>query len=575
LNLGRSALRVSFGRSLIIGKAIRIIGLSRLIAVLLIGCLTLPLPAARADGQADRQNLPGNESERPQGLVKPGRIDENESDVESGKIGKIGKESLLLAANDSNLAGAQLDDIDDQILAKTIEVEQLNVHFRMETGLVSKWRQRRLYLYGETNACLTEASLLEQLPIRYQLSQPVHLPPSAVLLSPDARTRLQRTLTRTRDRKNRGRFAFANEEQMTGNCIGIAGDTYEFALNFMNYLRLRKQGYNPSAYHKRMTVLSTELDQLFEERNRRLANTDRSNTDRSANELALATAEGKLLKDIRDCGLSEYKEFHAATKNFWVLQNMAFALDFCKNASSGTGNLVGIVGNHWRRPRFQGGAGVFAIISGALVFVTPIVGRVTGNVSGVAARRLVSSELVNVDEIHTERFEADRKQLAVLAQAAAGGAASGSSDMPEGVQTNANARSNTRLHARLAVYEQEQQLLTKMESYFKAQRKRARGTLVENIAFASIVAPARVSSGITSVIGGWRYWQDPNVRNGQFAAGTTAYAAGTGINILETGRLAVTSELNNAKASRKHALPRQVLTDRLNRLDEMDKLIKR
>ena len=88
---------MSFGRSLIIGKAIRIIGLSRLFAVLLIGCLTLPLPAARADGQDDRQNLPGNESERPQGLVKPGRIDENESDVESGKIGKIGKITFIIA----------------------------------------------------------------------------------------------------------------------------------------------------------------------------------------------------------------------------------------------------------------------------------------------------------------------------------------------------------------------------------------------------------------------------------------------------------------------------------------------
>jgi hypothetical protein len=554
--------QVSFWQSLIIGKAIRIIVLSRLIAVLLIVCLLFPLPSAIAGGQGDWQNSPGHEYESCQELVKPGSL-ENERDVESGK------NSILLAANDSNLDTTQLDDLDDQILAKAIEVERLNVHFRMETGLVSKWRQRRLYLYGETNACLTEASLLEQLPIRYQLSQPVHLPPSAVLLSANARTRLQRTLTRARNQKNRGRFAFANEEQLTGNCIGIAGDTYEFSLNFINYLRLRKQGFNPSAYHQRMSVLSTELDHLLEERNRRLAN-----TERSADQLALATAEGKLLKDIRDCGLSEYKEFHAATKNFWVLQNMAFALDFCKNATSGTGNLVGIVGNHWRRPRFQGGVGVFAIISGAIVFVTPVVGRVTGNLSGVAARRLVSSELLNVDEIHAERFESDRKELAVLAQAAAGVAASGSLDLPERVQTNANTRSNTRLHARLAVYEQEQQLLTKMESYFKAQRKRARGSLVENIAFASIVAPARVSSGITSVTGGWRYWQDSNVRNGQFAAGTTAYAAGTGINILETGRLAVTSELNNAKASRKHALPRQVLADRLNRLDEMDKLIK-
>jgi hypothetical protein len=550
-------MQVSFGQSLIIGKAIIIIVLGRLIAVLLIVCLMLPLPSASADGQADQQNSPVAGNELGQILVKPEPL-ENESDVKSRK------NSLLLAASDLNLDSTQLDDLDDQILAKAIEVERLNVHFRLETGLVSKWRQRRLYLYGETNACLTEASLLEQMPIRYQLSRPVHLPPSAVLLSADARARLQRTLTRTRDRKNRGRFAFANEEQMTGNCIGIAGDTYEFTLNFLNYLRLRKEGFNPSAYHKRMSVLSTELDHLFEQRNRRLAD-----TDRSADQLALATAEGKLLKDIRDCGLSEYKEFHAATKNFWVLQNMAFALDFCKNATSGTGNLVGIIGNHWRRPRFQGGAGVFAIISGALVFVTPIVGRVTGNVSGVAARRLVSGELVNVEDIHTERFQADRKQLAVLALAAAAPSAAGSSER-SGAQTTTNAR----LNARLAVYEQEQQLLTKMESYFKAQRKRARGTLVENIAFASIVAPARVSSGITSVIGGWRYWQDPNVRNGQFAAGTTAYAAGTGINILETGRLAVTSELNNAKASRKHALPRQVLSDRLQRLDQMDKLLK-
>ncbi len=482
---------------------------------------------------------------------RPGLLENDSSDSTDSKM------NLLAAINLPDNASARLADLDDRILTKEIELEQLNVHFRMETALVSKWRQRRLYAYGLTNAFLTEGSLLEQMPIRYQLSQPVHMPPAAAALSSTNQNKLRISLTRMRAQKNRGRFAFASEQQLTGNFIGIAGDTCEFSLNFLKYLRLRHDGMNPGAYHRRMKVLAAELDRLLAERNDLLAQP----AVLSQPELNVAVAEGKLLKDIRDCGLFEYQEFHAATKNFWVLQNMAFLLDFTKNSTSAAANLYGLTGNHRRRPRYQGGSGVLSIISGAIVFVTPIVGRVTGNYSGVAARHLVSKELVNVERIDTNRFLADRKQLAALAAA--------------GQDTgDVSADTSKRLTARLAVYEQEQELLTKMERYFKSQRSRARSSLVENVAFASIVAPARTTSGITSVIGGWRYWQDPDVHNGLYAAGTTAYAAGNAVGLLETSRLAITTEFNNAKLNRQHALPKQVLSDRLERLGKMSALIK-
>ncbi len=502
--------------------------------------------------------------------LKPG---EDKTDKSSQLLSEDGGKPFL--ALQSTVDNSSVDDLTNRILQKEIEIERLNCHFRMETGLVSRWRQRRLYLYGEANAACTEAGLIEQMAIRYKLKNPVTLPPYAMTLSVSARNNLKRMLTVARLRANKGKLEAGVEEQLIGNFIGLAGDSYEMSLNFLNYFRIRHRGFNPEAYHRRIHILDGQLDALIDQRKQLLLDAASSS---SPSDLAVVNAEGKLLKDIHDCELSEYKAFHAGTKNFWVFQNMAFAFDFAKNGTGAAGNIISLLGAHLTkaapsgrrviRVRMQGGASLFPIIAGAIVTVTPVVGRVTGNISGLAARRLVSKELVHVDEIDSEQLAADRKRLSELI-----GSANQQNDIQQNnASSNLGGRTNL-VAARLPIYEHEQELVAGMEKNFAAQRKRARKTLEENVAFASIVGPARMSSGILGIFGGWRYWTDPNVANGYYAAGATAYASGTAVNMLETGRLALASELSNRKMARKHTLPRQVIADRLKTLNEMEDLI--
>ncbi|MBY0358153.1 MAG: hypothetical protein K2W82_09145 [Candidatus Obscuribacterales bacterium] len=491
--------------------------------------------------------------------------------------------SALDAVVNNDSDAAKINSQTTAVLKKELELERLNAEFRMETSLVSPWRQRRMFLYSQANSWLTQVSLIQQMRVRYQLAREKR-PPGSGNVQFDTEEELpdnerivqvdndddgdfdeeiiiddigvsgrgpvgsQRTVVRQQRGKERGKLATANILQMVGQGVGASGALFEVGLNFNNYLRLRKKLLTPAFYRGRAQKIHAEIDELLAAREQACGSAQLSSPERR-----LIEVEGKMLKDLRDLSLIEYSEYHAAAKRFWTLQNTAYMVDVTKNMLGLTGSIINLTGNHLRRPRMQGGGGVFSILSGVVVLLTPVVGRVSGNVSGLAARRLVSRELTTVRVKDLDTFVADKQKLT--------SALNKSSDSADSLRAG--------ISDRLAVYEQVEGLLRSNIKYSESQAKKAHATLVENVVFAGAVAPPRIANGVMQILGGWRYYTNPPLANKMYAAGATAYSAGTAFNILETMRVQASFERNYHKQRKTHSTSKDQFKNRLKRLDEM------
>jgi hypothetical protein len=432
-----------------------------------------------------------------------------------------------------------LDAITRQILKKEIELDTLNQKFRLHTALTAKWRQRRLFLYSEANSGLTLASMLEGVPLRYKIFT--------------AKTNAQSTALR---KKDRGKFACATELQLTGQSLSLTGDVFELGLNYYNYLKLKNKGFDPKSYRVEAEILENEIDKLIAQRKNMLTAT----ANLTGADLKAAQLEGQLIDDYRNVDLTTYANYHSATNRFWVLQNTSFLVDMAKNGSGLAGNIISLTGNHFKRPRMQGGSGVMSIISGVIVLATPAVGRITSNVSAVAARRLVSKKMQNLEEIDAAALDKHRHQFLTLI-------AENSNNQSK--DSTASAGYLQVASARLNVFAKEEKMLYDIEKGVAADRRTAHENLVENIAFAAAVAPPRIANGITQTIGGWRYYKDHTNAQRLYFAGNTAYLAATGVNILETARIEFNAEQRFHSQAVNHNSNRERIGARIKTLDEM------
>ncbi len=439
--------------------------------------------------------------------------------------------------------GSAVDELTRKVLGKELELERLNTIFRQQTMLTNPWRQRRLFAYGETNSSLTLAGLILAMPPQYQVASEKTRPSikSGTIIKPHSSP------------SQRNNLRAAARLPLIGNSIGTGGDLLELGLNFVNYCSLRKKGLNPSAYRKRVHKLHAEIDNLIEQRRMALtAVADFSGEDRT-----VAEAEGKLLRDLRDLYLLEYVDYHSGCKKFWLVQNGAYLTDLAKNMTGGAGNILGLEGYHVRRANLFGAGGLLTLISGVIILITPAVGRVTGNISGLTARDIVSQEAADVHTSTIGAYSADYRQFLAI------------NDNRSTSTDYGRAVSNRR-----SLYADQEKIMFMRNQYLKKEQKEARGTFFENVVYAGIVGPTKMTNGLMGMIAGWHYPQSASTAAKFYAAGSTTYTAGVSFSVLETARLWVVFEGSSWKLRHSDMLPSNHYKTRLLLLDNMDTLLK-
>ena len=439
-----------------------------------------------------------------------------------------------------SVPGTQINDLTKQILRKEIELDRLNTVFRQKTTLTSCWRQRRMFAYGEGNACMTETGLLLQLPTQYQLaSEKMH--------------NGQKAKPRTRP-SQRSNIVSGIRMALIANSYGAGGDLIELGLNYINYCRLIKQGFTPGAYRLKVRQLRSEIDKLIEQRCVALS----AVSGFSQEDKVTCEQESKLLSDLRDLSLLEYVDYHAGCKRFWLVQNAAYLNDLVKNCVGGAGNIVSLDANHLRRPYMYGASGLLILISGVIILTTPLVGRVTGNISGLTARRIVKQESLDLHNMSIETYREDYQKFLALHKS------------NRGSTFYVAAAQN-----RLPLYEDQEKIMLMRKQFLQNEKKQAHGTFVENIIFAGIVGPTKMANGTLIMIAGWQYPHNSYYSRRLFAAATTAYVPGAAFSILETTRLWAVFERNNWKLRNSDMLPSNQLNSRLRMLDNMNSVLGR
>jgi hypothetical protein len=125
--------------------------------------------------------------------------------------------------------------------------------------------------------------------------------------------------------------------------------------------------------------------------------------------------------------------------------------------------------------------------------------------------------------------------------------------------------------ARTGIYDQEERLLLAQRDNLQRENKLAKSTTIENVVFGTVVGSSRISQGALGMVGAWHYFNQSWMNSRLVAAGATAYGAGTAFNILETARVRADAQLSSQRLKKQHLLPSQVVQDRINTLDAMER----
>lgn len=481
----------------------------------------------------------------------------------TGKV--VNSANAPSASTASTFASANLDETNKQIssatervLKKLIEIQRLNTLFRSESTKQPRLRQWRQSLYVETNSGCTMGGTADAMALHYPN---IHRP--ATFFEVDKKVSstgaVKFFLTSHVADPRRVRPAFSQgiqEPQVVGNCVNIAGDIFELGANATRYLELKKLGLGCSGFRKRILALRDEVDTMISARDSLVRSLPPGTP-----ELAMALAEGRLLRDFRDIIMIEYTQFHSSAIRLYWFQNAAYVLDFAKNSTGAIGGIISIEGSHLRRARWGGTAGLFTTISGVLILVIPLAGRVAGNLAGTVDRRTVTRDFGASIASNTDDAVRDFLALKRLTRVPTSGSDAAVSAAAMGLHPEYSTR--------LRIYEGLCLMMRSHETNIERYLRQAKRATIENVIYGSTVGSTKVTLGICGMLAGWRYYTKPWIASQLLAAGNTAYGSGTGFSIFENTRVLTTHLIDENRQRSENMLPGQIYRARLSTLDEM------
>jgi hypothetical protein len=170
-------------------------------------------------------------------------------------------------------------------------------------------------------------------------------------------------------------------------------------------------------------------------------------------------------------------------------------------------------------------------------------------------RRIVSSDFARIQTSQATDLLSDAQQLQELLHR----------------EFATTVPSNALIRQRSVVYQRASRLMVAEEANSRRECLQAKHTTAENAVFGSLVGSSRIANGVTGMVAAWKYPDQRWLASRMTAAGATAYGAGAAFNIIETARVRITDELQTRSLRQQHQLSSQILLDRLNTLDELER----
>jgi len=448
--------------------------------------------------------------------------------------------------------GDAVDQLTDKTIQKLIEFERLNTYFRIETTRQSRWRKWRTWLVDEQLnggiAGMTMIYIVNQLrALNRGTVYDVRIHISSVKVFP---------FGHIKNFSQRGNFYrlppnSALELAFYGTIpfisVAIAQETFELLENFYDDWKTKKHGFDPASTKPKAIALRDEIDSLISQRNQAIAGHVGGPQDQE-----ILTAEGKVLRDLRDLELDEFGRYYSAARRARSVQNAYYIPEIMQRGVALSAAIVGTVAQQRQEVNDFGAFGVLQCVGALLQIASPIAAVTTNKIQEERAKKALVPVLVG-QQIHTvDELDNDRKHFEDLALSATG---------------------SPQFGQRAIVYKMARDNAS--NSIALGQREEAAAKRLFKTAFIlkSFAAGMLTSYGVISMCGG--YTKITNLRHiselGLAAALQleilTLYGFVDGLVRFPLG------EMRIAKAKAAGLLPGQVLSARITNLDHMETIV--
>lgn len=474
----------------------------------------------------------------------------DESDKDSLLLGKLrisydtppADMPTLRLAPDAN---SRIVALTNEALLKEIELIKLNTNFRMSTTEKGRAKPWRVFLYNMAGSAVATAGITTIAAERWRT--------------------WQRPATASRNTLQAGpTMLLISHSIMTGGVL------LEAALDLINDHKQHTKGLDAKATKKRAIELRDAIDQKLTERDSVLASL--SEQDR-----AIATAEGLVLKDIRNMALAEYAQFHVRSAKRKAARNFSYLNGFSAATTGGyLGSLCGLLAVAERNPRLAGPAGIGFTISGANIATGPLLGRATAYLAGKATKSRINRELGTFAPAQLQDHFSLLKQNSL--------------------------RDDPGLNTRLAIYEEADDIFKRQAQMNAAEKKKADKEFMERCFYNAIIGGTKMGWGIQLANAGYGFHAGPtpkaptlpvkvagkpvNVQVGRalkspgqlfakrVAQGSTTYIPGTSLWMIDTVQARTRGEMDVYTMGSQDALPHQKLKARMSKLENMETKLK-
>jgi hypothetical protein len=425
--------------------------------------------------------------------------------------------------NSNKVFSTEYSAITKKILLASIQLERFSLHYRRECLRTSKFRQLRYFAAQEAGAAgaLTfEIMAINQFNIGR--NHPLKLSTSAL----------------------RGAFTTS----LITSIIAGSGSALELGNDFLDALKHKRDGYDPGTAKKYVLAKLAEIDKLLTEReNIVAANKEQPGYER-------AELEGQILNQLRNAFIEEFSAFNIDVRSYAAFRNCFYLFNIATNALAATAAGVGYRAT--KQPKLNGPTNILFIVTGAVAASSSLISNAASKYVAHHERRSFLNKVNNWQPFDSAKLSAMQKRLQELSAESSG------TLMPSLPVTD-----------RLAIYMQSGELFRKQMTEETAIMGRLNQVALQSSLLGPLVGGTFMTQGILGTIGYYKYTNRLRPQINHYYSGAIVGSVGASTELVGTAAWLVASLAYEHKLAKEKRLPRQLIAERLDHLDQLERTI--
>lgn len=429
-----------------------------------------------------------------------------------------------------------VEELTRQILLKEIALERFNLNYKQNAAKQGRWKGLRYSLWGISNSALGLAGGITSV-----YNRGIH-----VNRASQVKGGLQEN---------------ANTLSMIGSIIGAGAAGQEMLINGWHEFQAYKKGFSPGIARKHVFGILADMERLQSQRDA-LVKMEQSNPS-LAPQARVHEIEGRVIDDLKDQSLLEFKRFHLGARKLLSFQQMQYFFDIASNSTAAIGYNFAFLSLYRKRRVWNYRAGVMLTISGALVMGGPLVSRVFSRVVSRYHGSTLKESIAAAENKDLSKLEKDMRELESFCR-----------------QDKDYCPTIYSALERCKGYGERSRIFQNQLQQASEQLAKSRLIATENVAAGLYTGGSRVAGGILFIIPGYlqlynRSGERPTkVTNDLLLASGIIGLPASAFKLADTVRIQGRGEYDRWKLAKEGRLPGQLISTRLSQLDEMESRLK-